>query len=216
MNSRPGRTRIALAALCLAAVAVGAQAQNKVPVKPDPAKGKEIASGVCAACHGADGNSTIPGNPKLAGQHAEYLVKQLNDYARPQTDKTARVNAVMAGFAAALSADDRRHVSAWFASQAKSPGTASNKDTLALGQRIWRGGIAEKGVPACSGCHGPTGTGIPIQYPRISGQWAEYTESQLKAFAAGTRRNNAPMMEISARLSEAEMKAVADYAAGLR
>lgn len=216
MNSSLALLRSALAALCLATLAAGTHAQPKAAAKPDPAKGKDIAGGACAACHGADGNSTIPANPKLAGQHAEYLVKQLADYARPPTDKTARVNGIMAGFAAGLSADDRRHVAAWFASQSKSPGAASNKETLALGQRIWRAGLAEKNVPACAGCHGPTGAGVPIQYPRIAGQWADYTESQLKAFAAGTRRNNGSMMEISARLSEAEMKAVADYAAGLR
>ena len=202
-------------------VAVGgfaaAAAQEKAAPKSDVAKGQQIASQVCAACHAADGNSTIPGNPKLAQQHSAYLFKQLVDYTvRSGEQKPARENAVMNGIAAGLSEQDRRDVSAWFSSQIQKPGTARNQDTLELGQRIWRAGIADKALPACSGCHNPTGAGIPNQYPRLGGQHAEYVEATLKAFRDGTRHNNVPMQQIAARMSEAEMRAVADYIQGLR
>jgi cytochrome c553 len=122
----------------------------------------------------------------------------------------------MAGFAATLSDADRRDVAAFLAVQKPKLGVARNRDTLALGQQIYRTGIVDKAVPACAGCHSPNGAGIPSQYPRLAGQHAEYTEAQLKAFRDGVRRNNAPMMQIAARLSDAEIKAVADYIAGLR
>jgi cytochrome c553 len=205
------------ALLAFGLIGFGAQAQAPAaPAKPDPAKGQQIASGACAACHGADGNSVIAQNPKLNGQHAEYIVKQLVDYTKAAEAKDARVNPIMLGFATALSADDKRHVAAWFASQKPTPGAARVKETLGLGQRIYRAGIPEKAVPACAGCHTPSGAGIPVQYPRLGGQHAEYTEGQLKAFREGTRRNNASMMQIAARLSDAEMKAVSDYIAGLQ
>ena len=214
MISQFGR-RVALMALCSFGFgAVGAQAP--APAKPDLTKGQQIAAGVCAACHGPDGNSVIPANPKLNGQHPEYIVRQLIDYTKAPDHKDARVNAIMTGFATALSPDDKRNVAAWFASQKATPGAARVKETLALGQRIYRAGIPEKHVPACAGCHAPTGAGIPSQYPRLGGQHADYTEAQLKAFRDGTRRNNASMMQISARLSDAEMKAVSDFIAGLR
>jgi cytochrome c553 len=199
------------------AFAASAQEDKTVkPVKPDAAKGQKIASEVCAACHGADGNSTASANPKLAGQHPEYIVKQLADYAKKSDDKTARVNGVMAGFAAPLSAEDRKNLAAWFSAQKPKLGAARNKETLDLGARIYRAGLPEKNVPACSGCHSPNGAGIPAQYPRLSGQFADYTEAQLKAFRDGTRRNNLAMMQTAARLSDKEMAAVADYIAGLR
>jgi cytochrome c553 len=192
-------------------------AQVPAAQKTDTAKGQQIASQVCAACHAADGNSTIPGNPKLAQQHSAYLVKQLTDYTvRSGEKKPARENAIMNGLAATLSEQDRRDVAAWFSSQEEKPGTARNKDTLELGQRIWRAGLPEKALPACSGCHNPAGLGIPNQYPRLGGQHAEYVEATLKAFRDGTRRNNLPMQQIAARLSDAEISAVADYIQGLR
>lgn len=208
--------RAAAALLAGAAVAFGASAQTGAPSRPDPAKGQKIAGDACAACHAADGNSVASANPKLAGQHPEYTVKQLVDFARKTDDKAARASGVMAGFASALSDDDRRNVAAWYASQKPGLGTAKNKETLDLGARIYRAGIAEKAVPACSGCHSPNGAGIPAQYPRLSGQFAEYTEAQLKAFRDGTRRNNLAMMQTAARLSDREIAAVADYIAGLR
>jgi cytochrome c553 len=209
------RFLVLLAASGAAGIALMAQAQTKAPAKPDAARGQQIASQVCAACHNADGNSTIVGNPRLAQQHADYIYKQLVDYSTPQ-GKPARENAVMTGFASQLSDADKRNVAAWFSSQTAKPAFARNKDTLELGQRIWRAGIPEKQVPACSGCHGPAGSGIPAQYPRIAGQHAEYTETTLKNFRDGVRRNNVPMQQIASRLSDAEIKAVADFAQGLR
>lgn len=185
--------------------------------KPDTAKGQAIVTQVCASCHGADGNSTSPTYPRLAGQHPEYLVKQLSNFKTKAGAKEAeRANAVMAGFASTLSDDDMKNVAAYLASQEAKPGAAKNKETISLGQKIYRGGIAEKNVPACAGCHSPNGAGIPAQYPRLSGQHADYTESQLVGFRAGTRKNSPQMLGISARLSDKEIKAVADYIAGMR
>jgi cbb3-type cytochrome c oxidase subunit III len=193
------------------------QASSQTAGKPDLKKGSEIASQVCAGCHGADGNSPTPANPKLAGQHADYLYKQLTNFkAKPGAKEPERNNAIMAAFAAQLSDQDMRNVSAYYAAQALTPAAARDKNLVELGRNIYRGGIAAKGVPACAGCHGPTGAGIPAQYPRLQGQYAEYTESQLAAFRQGTRANNASMTTISARLSDAEIKAVSDYIAGLR
>ena len=204
---------LAAVALGLGAGAAHAQAAKKV----DLAKGQQIASQVCAACHGADGNSTSPANPKLAGQHADYLYKQLVNFVPKQGAKEAeRANAVMAGFAAQLSDEDKRNVAAFYASQPKKPAAAKSKELVELGQTIYRAGIAGKQVPSCAGCHGPAGAGIPAQYPRLSGQWAEYTESQLVQFRAGQRKNSAQMTAIASRLSDAEIKAVSDYIAGLR
>jgi cytochrome c553 len=218
MNRSIGRRFLVLLATTGAvAVALSTQAQTKAPAKPDPARGQQIASQVCVACHNADGNSTIPGNPRLAQQHAGYLYKQLSDYStQPGHAKPARENAVMNGFASQLSDADKRSLAAWFSSQAAKPGFASSKDNLELGQRIWRAGIPEKSVPACGGCHGPAGSGIPVQYPRLAGQHAEYLETTLKAFRDGTRHNNVPMQQIAARLSDAEIRAVVDFAQGLR
>lgn len=208
------RTCTALALVC--GLSGTAFAQERLAVKPDLKRGQEIANAVCSACHAADGNSTIGVNPKLAGKDATYMLKQLNDFAKPPSDKSARVNSVMAGILGGVSAADRVHVTAYYAAQVQVPGVSRNRETLELGQRIYRAGIPEKSVPACNGCHSPTGSGIPTQYPRLGGQHAEYTETQLKAFRDGTRRNNVPMAQIASRLSEAEMRAVADFVAGLR
>ncbi len=218
MISSTGRSLTFCAALIAGTLmAPAGMAQEKgAGARPDPAKGRQIATAVCSACHGEDGNSTLTANPKLAGQHEAYLYRQLLDFAKPASDKAVRVSSVMASFAGQLSDDDKRNVAAYFAGQQEKPGVAHNKDTLQLGQRIYRAGIVEKSVPACAGCHGPTGAGIPVQFPRLGGQHAEYTESQLKAFRDGTRRNSVPMMQIAARLSDAEIKAVADYVNGLR
>lgn len=185
--------------------------------RPDRAAGQQVAAGVCAGCHAADGNSPSPANPKLAAQHAAYLAKQLHNF-KPQADgkPPERNNAIMQGFAAALSDQQIRDVSAYFATQKLKPAAAKNKDLVELGQKIYRGGITDKGVPACAGCHSPNGAGIPDQYPRLQGQYADYTESQLVAFRSGVRANSAQMMTISARLSDKEIKAVSDYIAGLR
>ena len=185
--------------------------------KADVAKGGAIAQAVCAACHGADGNAVGPAFPKLAGQNAVYLGKQLHNFkVEPGAAMPTRYNVSMVGYAAALADGDIANVAAYYAGQTYKPATAKSKDSVELGQKIWRGGIAEKGVPACAACHGPTGAGIPVLYPRLAGQWGEYNEAQLTAFKGGVRKNNAAMTAIASRLSEAEIKAVSDYAAGLR
>jgi cytochrome c553 len=213
LHGRPFMLPMVTAAWAFVTVAV---AQPKAPAQADPARGQQIASQVCATCHNADGNSTISSNPRLAQQHADYLYKQLVDYTPQAQAKPARENPIMNSFAAQLSDADKRNVSAWFATQAAKPAFARSKDTLELGQRIWRAGIPEKSVPACAGCHGPAGAGIPSQYPRLAAQYAEYTETTLKAFRDGGRRNNPAMQQIAARLSDPEISAVADFVQGLR
>ena len=205
-------------ALCsLLAASITVAATPAAVEKIDLAKGQAIMTQVCAACHAADGNSLIPANPKLSAQHPDYLAKQLHNFkVKPGAKEAERANAVMAAFATGLSDSDIRNVSAYLGAQALKPAVAKSKDTVELGRKIYRGGIAEKGVPACAGCHSPNGAGIPAQYPRLGGQHAEYTEAQLVAFRGGVRKNNAQMMGISARLSDLEMKAVSDYIAGLR
>jgi cbb3-type cytochrome c oxidase subunit III len=200
----------------LSGLAVQARAAD--PAKPDINRGQAIATQVCASCHGADGNSAGGAYPKLAGQHPEYLVKQLMDFkTQPGAKQPARNNAIMAAMAAPLSNQDMVNVAAYFAAQTPKPGYAHNKNTVPLGEKIYRGGIAERAVPACASCHGPTGQGIPVQYPRLSGQWADYTVTQLNAFTQGpgARNNSDPMHTIASRLSDSDIKAVADYIAGL-
>jgi cytochrome c553 len=195
-------------------VAVAAQG----PAKPDPAKGQGIAAQACAACHANDGNSLTADNPKLAGQIPEYLAKQLANF-KPQGGKKAeRDNPIMASMVANLSDGDMKNVAAFYASQKLKPAAASNKELAALGQKLYRGGNAASGMPACSGCHGPSGAGMPSQYPRISGQYAEYIEAQLKAFRAGSRANdpNGMMRGVALRLNDREIRALAEYVAGLR
>jgi cytochrome c553 len=208
-----------LAAMVLAPQLLWVQAGNAAEgAKADAAKGQEIVNKVCVACHGADGNSPSPVNPKLAGQIPEYLEKQLGNFKPGANGKAERANPVMGGFAATLSADDVRNVAAYFGGQKSKPGAAKNKDTILLGQKMWRGGDVAKGIPACASCHGATGAGVPVQYPRLAGQHAEYTEAQLRAFRAGERANDpAKMMRtIAGKMNDAEIKAVADYAAGLK
>ena len=185
--------------------------------KPDPAKVQKVAAEVCAACHGPDGNSTAATNPKLAGQHPDYLYKQLQNFKiKGGTAQAERANPIMAGFAATLTDGDMRGLSTWYASQKLKPSVARNKDTVELGKKIYRGGIAEKNVPACAGCHSPNGAGLPAQYPHLAGQYSDYTEAQLVGFRQGVRRNNVQMAAIAARMSDVEIKAVSDYIAGLR
>ena len=185
--------------------------EAKAPAKPDLAKGQEKATQVCAACHTFDGTRGLPANPILQGQHAEYLVKQLTEFKAGK-----RANAVMSGMAGLLTADDMKNVAAFYSSKQAKPGAAKNKDTVVLGEKIYRGGIAAKQVPACAGCHSPNGAGIPAQFPRLGGQHADYAEAQLVAFRSGARANSAQMTAIAARMSDKEIKAVADYVAGLR
>jgi cbb3-type cytochrome c oxidase subunit III len=191
-------------------------ADAAAPAKVDVNRGQQIATTVCVACHAADGNSPSAAYPKLAGQHAQYLYKELKDFVKqPGAKAPERQNPIMLGMAGALNDQDMRNVAEYFSTQTPKPGAAKNPATVALGEKIWRGGIAEKGVPACASCHGATGAGIPAQYPRLSGQWQDYTVAQLAAFQHGTRNDSAPMTAIALRLTDNEIKAVADYAAGL-
>ena len=200
-------------ALALASLFVGAAlaAEPAAAPKPDLAKGQAISTQVCGACHTNDGTRGSPANPILQGQHPEYLVKQLQEFKAGK-----RNNAIMKGFASTLTDDDMRNVAFFYAGKAAKPGAAKNKDTIALGERIWRGGIAAKNVPACAGCHGPNGAGIPAQYPRLAGQHGDYIETQMNGFRSGGRANSAQMTAIAAKLSDVEIKAVSDYTAGLR
>jgi len=189
-----------------AALAEGA----KPAAKPDLAKGQATSTNVCAACHTNDGSRGSPANPILQAQHPEYLVKQLTEFKAGK-----RVNPIMLGMASTLSEDDMRNVAAFYASKQAKPGFAKTKDLVTLGERIYRGGIADRSIPACAGCHSPTGAGIPAQYPRLAGQHGDYTEAQLVAFRSGTRANSAQMMGVAAKLNDREIKAVSDYIAGL-
>ena len=214
-------------ATCLAATALCVFAQDTKPVaasapapakaepakvaKPDLAKGEASFTAVCSACHGADGNSAIPANPKLAQQQPQYVLKQLQDFKSGK-----RKNAVMSGMASTLSDDDMKNIAYWVTSKQAKAGFAKDKELVALGERIYRGGIADRHVPACAGCHSPNGAGIPAQYPRLSGQHADYSAAQLTGFRDGVRQNSLPMTQVAANLNDREIKAVADYIAGLR
>ena len=194
-----------------AALALPAAANEPKPAaKADLAKGQAISTQVCGACHTADGSRGSPANPILQGQHAEYLVKQLTEFKAGKRD-----NAIMKGFAGALSEEDMKNVAAFYASKQATDGAAKNKDLVVLGEKIYRGGIADRSIPACAACHSPTGAGLPIQYPRLAGQHSDYTESQLKGFRDGVRKNNAQMTGVAAKMNDREIKAVADYIAGL-
>jgi len=215
-----------LAAIILGAAVGGAFAQEPAaagaaaaakPAKPDPAKGDTIFNATpansqsCASCHNADGNSAIAANPKLAQQHPEYILKQLQEFKSGK-----RKSAIMKPYASALSDDDMRNV-AWFVgSKTVKPGFAKEKDLVSLGEKIYRGGIADRTIPACASCHSPNGAGLPAQYPRLGGQHADYTSAQLVAFRDGVRANSPQMAGVAAKLNDREIKAVSDYIAGLR
>jgi cytochrome c553 len=190
-----------------------AQAGAQQGTQGDAAKARPMAESVCAACHGVDGNSPIPVNPSLAGQHPGYLYKQLTDFKAGR-----RKNAAMSAMVANLSDDDLRNLAAYFAAQKPMAGTAKDRELVAAGQRLYRGGNSETGVPACSGCHSPDGAGVPAQYPRVAGQHGDYTVAQLQSFRNGDRDNdpNAMMRMIASRLNDKDMAAVAQYITGLR
>ena len=200
-----------LSGLLAAAFAVSAGAEEaKVAAKPDLAKGQATSTAVCGACHTADGTRGSPANPILQGQHPEYLAKQLAEFKEGKRD-----NAIMKGMSATLSEDDMKNVAAFYASKKAKPGFAKNKELVALGEKIYRGGIADRNVPACAACHSPTGAGIPAQYPRLAGQHGDYTEAQLVAFRGGVRKNSVQMTGVAAKMNDKEIKAVSDYIAGL-
>jgi len=199
------------ALLALSAPLSHASTEAPKSAKPDLVAGEAKFTAACAACHGADGNSGSPANPKLSQQHPEYLVKQLREFKAG-----VRKNAVMQGMAAGLSDEDMKNIAHWLATKKAKPGFAKDKELVALGERIFRGGIADRQVAACAGCHGPNGAGIPAQYPRLSGQHADYTAAQLIAYRDGGRQNSVQMTQVSAKLNDREIRALADYIAGLR
>lgn len=199
----------------LAAIIVGLSLASLAcaePMRGDPQKGRGLAA-ACGACHGMDGNSAIPANPSLAQQHGAYVAKQLDNFK-----SGARANAIMAPMAANLSADDMKHLGAYFASQKLKPAAGRNRALVEEGRKIYRAGDAGRGIPACSACHAPNGAGIPSQYPRLSGQHVDYTIAQLKAFRAGERANDANnmMRSIAAKLTDQEINALSEYLAALR
>lgn len=198
-----------LAALLSLYSAAGALAQEKPPAQ---------VSQVCAACHGADGNSTAPTNPKIAGQFAEYLEKQLRDFKSQSGKPPLRKSDVMNGMAASLSDSDAKSIASYYGSQTLKPAAAGDKKLAAEGQKLWRGGDPANGVPACAGCHGPSGAGLPVEFPRLAGQYGEYLVAQLTAFRSGGRTNdpNGMMRGVAAHLTDEQIRAVAEYAAGLR
>ncbi len=206
-------------ALCASLISLSAFAADAPPVVDSAArvaKGQQLAA-TCAACHGADGNSLIAANPSLAGQSAGYIARQLTHFK-----SGVRENAIMKGFATALSDEDMKALGEYFSRQKARVGGVKEVMLAKVGENIWRNGIIAKGVPACTACHGPAGAGIPAQFPRLGGQHAEYTLTQLKSFAGGTRGANDKdaggrvMAAFAGKMNEAEMKAVAEYASGLR
>jgi cytochrome c553 len=181
--------------------------------KGDPKAAESIVNQVCAGCHAADGNSVVAANPKLAGLNAEYINKQLTDYKSGD-----RKNAVMSGMVASLSPQDMLNLAAYFSAQQPKPGTAKDRELALLGQKVYRGGVMGAGVPACASCHGPLGQGIPVQFPRLAGQHSDYIYAQLNNFRVGARANDGAKMmrSIAAKMTDADMKAVASYIQGLR
>jgi len=210
-------TTIAIAALALLQLPPVAAAEGAAKV--DLVRAKQIVDGVCAACHGADGNSVVSVNPNLAGQGAEYITRQLQHFK-----SGLRVNPVMGAMSASLSPDEMVALGVYFSQQKPKGGTAKDPALVKAGQALYRGGVAATGLPACASCHGPTGAGVPKNYPRLAGQHADYAYAQLKAFKAGERGADKDgkdvqgkvMATIAQKLSDAQMKAVTDYTAGLR
>ena len=217
--TRTWRYAFVAATAVLSTAAFAQEAAKPAPAAPDLAKAQQIVTQICAACHGADGNSVAPANPNLAGQIADYITLQLSHFKAG-----IRVNPTMQAMAATLSDADMQALGVYFSKQ-KPKGLAARDPALVKSaQRLWRGGDAATGTPACAGCHSPTGVGIPKNYPRLAGQYADYVYAQLKAFKAGERGadpagkdvNGRIMNAIAQKLSDAQMKAIADYAAGLR
>ena len=195
----------------------GTNSLDNTIIKGNASKGQKIASKVCAGCHNPDGNSIIPSNPILAGQHAEYITKQLLNFKSQDNKPAERKSPVMAAMVVPLSAEDMKNIGAYYTLQKPNPSAAKDKVLAEQGEKIYRGGNIESGVPACASCHSPNGVGIPPNYPRLAGQHAEYTVAQLRAFRTEQRANdaNSVMRGIVTRMSEKEMQAVAEFISGL-
>lgn len=202
----------------LLAASFSATATEAAKAQVDLSKAKQIAETVCVACHGADGNSPASANPSIAGQIPQYIYKQLSNFQSVDGKPPVRNSPIMNGMVAGLSDDDMKGLAVYFSQQKLKPAAAKDETLIAEGQKLWRKGDFEKGIPSCAGCHGASGAGLPAQYPRLSGQYAEYTEDQLKKFRNDERANDPEKMmrTIAAKLSDRQMKAVSEYAAGLR
>jgi cytochrome c553 len=217
--TRPWRYALLAATAVMSITAVAQEATQAAAAKPDLAKAGQIATQVCAACHGADGNSAAAANPNLAGQGADYITLQLMHFKAG-----VRVNATMQAMAATLSDADMKALGIYFSQQKPKGLGAKDPALVKAGQKLWRGGDEASDVPACAACHSPDGAGIPKNYPRLAGQYADYVYAQLKAFQSGGRGadpggkdvNGRIMASIAHDMTDAQMKAVADYAAGLR
>jgi cytochrome c553 len=212
MNNRNKIITSASLAICLAAAGAPAAEDTAAPAAGDPAAGQAKAAS-CVACHGQNGNSTNPVWPKIAGQHASYIVKELSDLKAGK----ARRNALMAPIVADLDKQDMKDLAAYFSSQQRQGGYA-NEEYVDEGEKIFRGGNFESGFAACMSCHGPAGSGNPLgRIPSLAGQHAEYTATQLKAFRSGERSNDpyGIMRDVARRMTDEEIRAVAEYASGL-
>jgi cytochrome c553 len=203
--------------ICLSA-ALNAAAANVGEANAPLPRAQQIVNEVCANCHAADGNSVIPTNPSLAGQSARYIATQLDHF------KTGlRKNPIMNGMAASLTAEDMSALGTYFSQQKPKGSVAKNMELATQGQKLYRGGRPETAIPACAACHGPDGAGIAVQYPRLAGQSAQYTYDRLRKFRELSDRggdddpnaNGRMMMSVAAKLSDADMRAVAEYLAGL-
>lgn len=185
---------------------------------PPPQTVEEIAGGVCAGCHAADGNSVIAANPRLAGQNAEYITKQLIDFKSSNGETPVRNSPVMTAMVAALTLENMQELGTYYAQQEAKPGIVSDdEDLVALGKILYHGGNIESRAPACASCHGPTGSGLPPHYPALAGQHAAYTLTQLDLFNTGDRANDKGVMQkVLARMSAQEKSAVSEYISGLR
>lgn len=210
-STQPISRHLVAAVIALLSVASASANTPAAAAKADVAKGEASYTAVCAACHGPDGNSAVPANPKLAGQHQQYIQKQLTEFKSGK-----RANAIMSGMVASLTPEDILNISTWVSQQKPKTGTAKDKDLVVLGEKIYRGGIADRQIAACAGCHSPNGAGMPAQYPRLAGQQNDYTVAQLIAFRDGSRKNSVQMTQVAAKLNDKEIKAVSDYIAGLR
>ncbi|MBS0299111.1 MAG: cytochrome c4 [Proteobacteria bacterium] len=218
------KNMVMLAVLAMAApltaeeTAADSNAASAAPAAP--ASAQEIASGVCAGCHNLDGNSVIPMNPILAGQHAEYITKQLMDFKAIGTEPAKRNSPVMSSMVAALSQEDMKKLGEYYAQQKISPSqvaTDADEKLIAMGKILYHGGSLIDEIPACASCHGPTGSGIPPRYPALAGQHAEYTMAQLNLFNAGDRVNdNSVMRKVLTRMNPEEKRAVSAYIATMR
>ncbi len=184
-----------------------------VSAKGDVAKGREIANTLCGACHGADGNSTAAEYPSLAGQPPEYINKQLRNFK-----SGARKDPIMAPMVVALSTADMLNVAAYLSAQTLRPRVAKDVMRVEEGKRIYKGGNVASGIPACASCHGPAGEGVPVQFPRLAGQHAQYLQSQLTGFRNGDRTNDSGkmMQAIARKMTDREMHAVSMYISNLR